>query len=52
MVLVDPFDHRRGFRIGCGGKGDFEGSMGGWESLKTKFGRMDRGWAKTLINQI
>ena len=29
MVLAEPFDHRRGFRIGCRGKGDHEGSMGG-----------------------
>ena len=29
MVLVDLFDNRRGFRIGCRGKGDHEGSMGG-----------------------
>jgi len=48
--LLTPLN--TGFRIGCRGKGDCEGSMGGWESLETKFGRRDQGWAITLINQI
>ena len=29
MALAYPFDHRRGFRIGCRGKGNHEGLMGG-----------------------
>ena len=48
VVLVDPFDHRRGFRIGCRGKGDHEGSMGEshWKP-SLGVGR----WTKTLMNQ-
>ena len=41
MVLVDPFDHSRGFRVGCRGKGDHEDSM----ELETKF------LHKTQMNQ-
>ena len=46
---LTPLTKEEVSRLDVGERGSW--GVNGWESLETKFGRRDRGWAKSLKNQ-